>query len=339
LSTEIREWAPIALFLFKRPAHTRRVIESLRACQGFAQSPVYVFADGPRGPEDVASVHQTRAEARRLLGEKAVYVQRETNLGVDRSIIAGVTQLCERYGRVVVVEEDLQVSPYFLAFLNAGLQRYEERPQVMQVCGYMYDVPQLRDRSEAIFLPMTSSLGWATWKRAWDQFDPKATGWRELLSNDRDRKRFDLDGNRKYAKMLEYHMGLRVPAWDIRWYYSVFVRNGLVLFPPRTLVVHDYDGTGTHDRFSLPVHQAQLEMNTAFDLPDEEAETPAKEQVFEAARTYRPSSGLQKAIAVLKYVFRRMRRPRSPRIDQAGRVGEQEARDDRGSGHPVGRDR
>lgn len=336
MSLEIRQWAPIALFIFKRPAHTLRVIESLRACQGFAESPVFVFADGPRGPEDVPDIRDTRAEARRLLGENAVYVERGTNLGVDRSIIAGVTQLCDRFGRVVVVEEDLQVSPYFLAFLNAGLQRYEDQPQVMQVCGYMYDVPQFRQRNEALLLPMTSSLGWATWKRAWDQFDPKATGWRERLSDDQQRRRFDLDGNLKYAKMLARHMTMPIPAWDIRWYYSVFALGGLVLFPPRTLVVHQYDGTGTHDRFSLPVHQAPLETNATFDLADVAAEGPAKEQVFVAAHKYRPSSRLDKSLALLRYVFRRLGRRQSPRIHQSGDTGSKTAGDDR-EGRPVAR--
>jgi hypothetical protein len=339
MSTQGPTWAPIALFIFKRRAHTRRVIESLQRCTGFAQSPIYVFADGPRRPDEARAVQETRAEARGLLRDQAVYVERESNLGVDNSIIAGVTELCDRYGRVVVVEEDLVVAPSFLAFLNAGLERYAEQLDVMQVCGYMYDVPEFRQRGEAIFLPMTSSLGWATWKRAWDQFDPNATGWRERFSDPRERKRFDLDGNRQYAKMLAHHMSMRVPAWDIRWYYSVFAREGLVLFPPRTLVVHEYDGTGTHDRFSLPVHQAQLETHATFDLPDEAALTPAKELVYEAARTYRPSSNLDKSVAVLKYVLRRRERPESRTLDRPEDAREEPAGDDRGAGRPTGGDR
>jgi hypothetical protein len=306
MSQEIRQWAPIALFIFRRPEHTRRVIASLKACPGFSESPVYVFADGPRSPDDFSAVQEARMEARLLLGENAVFVEREGNLGVDNSIISGVTELCDRYGKVVVVEEDLTVAPYFLRFLNTGLELYEDDPTVMQVGGYMYDVPQLQGQSEALFLPMTSSLGWATWKRAWDQFDPKATGWRERLRVDGERRRFDLDGNWGYAKMLAHHMSLGVPAWDIRWYYSVFVRNGLVLFPPRTLVVHEYDGTGTHDRFSLPVHQAPLERQASFEFPDRPTETQAKMHVFEAVRRYRPSSRLDKLIALGRYVFRRL---------------------------------
>jgi len=305
LDTSDETWAPLALFIYKRPDHTRRMITSLQGCEGFAMSPIYVFADGPRDAQDTPAIHEARAEARRLLGDNAVYLERDANLGVEDSIISGVSQLCGQYGRVIVLEDDLVFSPHFLQFLNMGLKRYRNEPRVMQVGGYMYDVPQFRERSEAILLPMTSSLGWATWKRAWDQFDPDATGWRDRLLDERDRRRFDLDGHFKYARMLAHHMKSGVPAWDIRWYYTVFSKDGLVLYPPRTLVVHTgFDGTGTHDRFSLPVHQADLEMDATFDLPSRVAEDPDKDLVFKAVERFRPSSALRKAIAVAKYVLR-----------------------------------
>lgn len=302
-------WAPIALFIYNRPEHTRRMITSLRACDGFSESPLYVFADGPRQDEDMPAVREARAEARRQLGDSAFYLERDVNLGVDSSIIAGVTQLCDQHGAAVVIEDDLVFSPYLLTFLNTGLHRYQDQPRVMQVCGYMYDVPEFRQRSEAMFLPMTNSLGWATWKRAWDQFDPLATGWRERLRHDRDRKRFDLDGHFKYARMLSHHMRRNAPAWDIRWYYSVFSNGGLALFPPRTLVLHTgFDGTGMHDRFSLPVHQGKLETNGTFALPSQVAEDQGAGLVFEAIGRFRPSSNLRKAIALARFALRRLSR-------------------------------
>ena len=303
----ISEWAPIALFIYKRPEHTRRTILSLQACEGFDESPIYVFADGAKTEADEAAVQATRAVARELLGGRAVFVDRERNGGLAYSIIAGTTQLCDQYGKVVTIEDDLVFSPHFLRFLNRGLQQYQDELRVMQICGYMFDVPEFSQRSEALFLPMTSSLGWATWKRAWDQFDPEATGWRERLGDDRTRRRFDLDGRFRYARMLSHHMGSKAPAWDIRWYYTVFSMQGLALFPPRTLVLHTgFDGTGTHDRFSMPVHQAQLETKAAFALPAQVTEAPDKGLVFEAVERYRPSSTLRKALAVARFVVRRL---------------------------------
>jgi hypothetical protein len=331
-------WAPIALFIFKRPEHTRRMITSLQECEGFADSHIYVFADGPRQAQDVPAVKAARSEAKRLLGENAVFVERDENLGVDDSIIAGATRLCDEYGRVIVLEDDLVFSPNFLKFLNLGLQRYEHEPRVMQVCGYMFDVPHFRERSEAMFLPMTSSLGWATWKRAWQHFDPEATGWRARLHDPEEAKRFDLDGHFRYARMLSHHMRSRTPAWDIRWYYTVFTRAGLALFPPRTLVLHTgFDGTGTHDRFSMPVHQAELETTATFELPAGVDEEPDKRLVFEAVARFRPTSIVRKGVAVAKFVLRGLGGPKytaqqigMPKSDARGE-GRADGRPARGS--------
>lgn len=307
MSMQIRSWAPIALFIFNRPAHTQRVIESLQACKGFAESPVYVFADGPRRPEEAPIIRETRAVARSLLGDHAIFFERDSNLGVDSSVINGVTQLCGQYGKVVVVEDDLVVSTKFLEFLNMGLELYQDETRVMQIVGNMFDVPQLHEHRQAIFLPMTNSSGWATWKRAWDQFDPTATGWRQRLADDRERRRFDLDGHYKFRDMLSHQMRRRVPAWDIRWYYSVFARGGLVLYPPRTLVFNiGFDGTGTHDRFSLPVRQAQIDQSAAFDFPTRVEQSPETGHVFKIIGTFRSSSAPQKISAVTRAALNRV---------------------------------
>jgi hypothetical protein len=301
-------WAPIALFIYKRPRHTRRMIEHLLRCPGFAESPVFVFADGPRLPRDTAAIAETRAEARRLLGDRAVYLERETNAGLDTSVVAGVTDLCDRYGRVIVVEDDLVVSPYFIEFLNAGLRKYAGEPRVMQVCGHMFDVPELSRSKDAVFLPLISSWGWGTWKRAWDLFDPQAHGWTARLADRRERTRFDLDGNFAYARMLSRQMKRPVPAWDIRWYYSVFVRHGIALYPPRTLVLNEgFDGTGTHGRLSEPLRQAPLDEHAAFEFPTEVAESAAEQAVFRAIGQSRSASAPRRIKAAAGSLLRRLR--------------------------------
>jgi hypothetical protein len=139
--------------------------------------------------------------------------------------------------------------PYFLTFMNRALERYESETDVYQVSGYMVDVPELADTRSALFLPFTVSWGWATWKRAWDRFDPLAAGW-ETLRTDKDlRRRFNLDGAYDYATMLERQMAGQLDSWAIRWYWSVFKAQGLVLFPPVSLVRNrGFDGSGTHGR-------------------------------------------------------------------------------------------
>ncbi len=86
-----RHCAPIALFVYKRPEHARRTIESLRRCRGFSESPLWVFADGPKSETDAASVAATRLVVRELLGDRAIYVEETVNRGLANSIIHGVT--------------------------------------------------------------------------------------------------------------------------------------------------------------------------------------------------------------------------------------------------------
>ena len=306
MTTQISEWAPVALFIYKRPNHARQMIASVKACSGFAESPIFVFADGPARPGDLPGVQETRAVARSQLGDRAVYLERDVNIGVDRSIVEGVTDLCERFGKVIVIEDDLVVSPLFLRFLNRGLQRYEHEARVMQVSGHMFDVPRLRQQTEAVLLPMTTSWGWATWDRAWAQFDPLADGWRTRLKDEQVRRRFDLDGNFPYSTMLARQMERQVGAWDIRWYYSVFARDGLVLFPPRSLVVNlGFDGSGTHDRLALPARQAPLESLAPFDLPADVVESSHKDAVFMSIKEFRPTSARRRLAAVMRVALRR----------------------------------
>jgi GNT-I family len=248
----VTRFAPIAVFAYRRPDHLRRALQTLAACPEFADSEIHVFVDGPRGAEDFEAVTETRALARAVLASRAAYRFSETNRGLAPSVIGGVTELVERYGRVVVVEDDLEVAPDFLAYMNAALDRYADDEPVMQVSGHMYDVPALAGRSDAVMLPFTTTWGWATWARAWRHFDAAAIGW-EVLARDAElRRAFNLDGTYDYASMLEKQMAGRSSSWGIRWYWSVFRRAGLVVYPPVTRVRNTgFDGSGTHRRGAL----------------------------------------------------------------------------------------
>lgn len=190
--------------------------------------------------------------AQSILGKRAHYHFSETNLGLSASVIRGVSHVIAQHGAAIVVEDDLDVSPHFLTYMNQALSRYAESENIFQISGFMPVVPQLSHVNQALFLPFTVSWGWATWSRAWRIFDPHASGWQELQKNKRLRYQFNLDGNYDYALMLERQMqGLR-DSWAIRWYWSVFKQHGLTLFPPHSLVRNTgFDGSGTHGRALL----------------------------------------------------------------------------------------
>jgi hypothetical protein len=160
------ELAPIALFTFKRPSHTRRTLETLAANPEFELSPLHIFCDGARRASEQSEVDEVRELVRQWPHPDKHIVSGVENRGLSKSVRAGVTELCERYGRVIVVEDDLVLSPVFLRYMNDALVRYQNDPKVMQISAHNFPV-ELQVPHEAIFLRLSTSWGWATWRRAW----------------------------------------------------------------------------------------------------------------------------------------------------------------------------
>ncbi len=241
------ELAPVALFVYKRPEHTREALESLRRNALADKSSLYIFADAAKSPADADAV----AAVRRLIREKpwcgrVQIVERDRNWGLSRSIIAGTTELVQRCGRVIVLEDDLMLAPGFLRYTNDALCRYADEPRVMQISGYLFPI-ESSTPEEAFLLPLTTSWGWATWKRAWQHFDAEDKEYDRLMSDPALRHRFDLQGAYPYSFMLQAQREARVDSWAIRWYLTTFLLQGLTLYPGASLVRNlGMDGSGTH---------------------------------------------------------------------------------------------
>ncbi|NOR48478.1 MAG: hypothetical protein GQ533_10625 [Methanosarcinaceae archaeon] len=236
---------PIALFVYKRPHHTRKTLESLMANAEFSDSPLYVFCDGAKRKKDIPLVLETRELISSYKLDNATIIERQENMGLANSIITGVTELCNKYGRVIVVEDDLYLSPYFLKYMNTALDTYEEYDEVMHISGYMFPVKgQLPD---TFFYRATSCWGWGTWKRAWDKFEPNAHTLLAGFINRKKRREFDIQGSMKYYRMLILQAIGMSDSWAIRWYASVFLNNGLCLHPGKSLVNNiGHDDSGVH---------------------------------------------------------------------------------------------
>ncbi len=252
--------APIALFAFNRPAHLARTVASLSANHLAAESDIWVFCDGPRRPDDDRLVREVREVASGITGFASVrVVAQEANAGLAASVMAGVTQLCESAGRAIVVEDDLVLSPYFLQFVNQGLDRFADQDLAMQVTGYMFP-GVTSDLPESFFTRLPSSWGWGTWQRAWRKMDADAES---LLHRIRARnlgRSMDLDCPSGYLNMLRVQVAGQLDSWAIRWYASMLLAGGLALRPARSLVRNGgMDGSGVHcdptDAFDVDVAQ------------------------------------------------------------------------------------
>jgi hypothetical protein len=247
--------APIALFAYNRPVHLQRTIAALQRSALAKESELWMFCDASKKPVHEGEVRKVREIAHAVGGFRAVeVVERTSNLGLARSIEDGVGRLCADYGRAIVVEDDIVVAPGFLDFLNRALDRYAEVSRVMQISGYMFP-GDYADRGDAVFLPLISCWGWATWKRAWDRYDPTGAGAAALRQDAAMRRRFNLDGAYDYYGMLERQLAGALDSWGVRWLLSVFLADGVVLYPSASLVENiGADGTGTHGVGSRGLH-------------------------------------------------------------------------------------
>jgi GT2 family glycosyltransferase len=222
--------APIALFVYNRPDHTRRTISYLQQNLLADESRLYIFCDAAKTDADKPKVEQVRQLVNDVSGFKSVkVVVRDHNLGLAESIISGVTQLVYEYGKVIVFEDDLLSSPHTLQYFNDALKKYANQEQVMHIGAYMYN---LNDKAlpETFFYRAATSWGWATWARAWKNFEPDV----DKLINQFDTlkiARFSIEGKMNFWKQIEQFKAGKNNSWAIRWYASIFLKNGLTLKP------------------------------------------------------------------------------------------------------------
>ncbi|MBL7057748.1 glycosyltransferase [Patescibacteria group bacterium] len=238
--------APIALFVYNRPEHTRKTIEALRKNDLAIESNLIIFSDGPKNKDAAVGVHEVRKYLKSISGFKTVdIVEREENYGLAKSIINGVTEIVNNYGKIVVLEDDLVTSKYFLKYMNDALDMYECDRQVASINGYIYPIKE--DLPETFFIKGADCWGWGTWKRGWDMFE--ADG-QKLLNELREKKltkKFDFDNAYPYSQMLKMQIVGLNNSWAIRWHASAFLKNKLTLYPGKSLV-HNIgnDDSGTH---------------------------------------------------------------------------------------------
>lgn len=238
--------APIALFVYNRPDHTRRTLQYLKKNELAGQSLLFIFSDAAKDESQKELVEEVRDIISDVDGFKHVEViKRNRNLGLADSVIDGVSRLTREFGSVIVFEDDLISSEYALKYFNDALKRYEKDEKVMHIGAYMY--PLKTDHlPQTFFYRAATSWGWATWERAWRSFEPDID---KLISQFDTQKihQFSIEGTMNFWKqMIEFKKG-RNNSWAIRWYASIFLEDGLTLNPSQSLINNiGHDGTGIH---------------------------------------------------------------------------------------------
>lgn len=238
--------APVVLFVYNRPEHTQKTVESLARNRQAEETVLHVCSDGPKTVQDEVSVHAVRTYLKSVRGFKDVVVHKEqNNIGCADSIINGVTRLIDEYGKIIVLEDDLVTSPWFLPFMNQALDRYRDVDRVMHVCGSMYPIAP-NGLPETFFVRHVNSCGWGTWAGAWKLLEPSVERLVDRF-DEANKSYLNLDGAYDFWNHLEKNLTGELKTWAIRWYASVVLNKGLGLYPSISLIENiGFDGTGTH---------------------------------------------------------------------------------------------
>lgn len=242
--------APIILFVYNRPWHTEQTLRALMANELAAKSELYIYADGPKPnatDEQLQKIHEVRQLIRQEQWcDKVHIVESEKNKGLADSIIGGVTEIVNKYGKIIVLEDDIVPTTGFLQYMNDALEMYKDDEQVMQVSGYIYP-HSIKIKSETLFLRVYSCWGWGTWKRAWNSFESDVNVHLQHYSTQEEIRYFDIDGHMPNYWQLVANKKGEIYTWAVKWYASWLWAGGYNLFPRQSLVYNSgFDGTGEH---------------------------------------------------------------------------------------------
>ena len=255
--------APIVVFTYNRPNHTQRTVESLLKNPLAKKSDLIIFSDAAPTPSQRQAVDEVRSYLSELSGFRSIKViHRNKNFGLAESIIQGVTEVLQQSEKVIVLEDDMVVSPHFLKYMNEALGKFVDDDRVISVHGYVYPVDF--ELPEAFFLPGADCWGWATWRRGWALFNSDGQYLLDELVRRHLIQEFDYNGAYPFLNMLKDQIKGENDSWAIRWYASAFLTNKLTLYPGRSLVNNiGNDGSGTHcgDSDSMDAKLSETKIN------------------------------------------------------------------------------
>jgi len=248
----MQELAPIVLFVYNRPSHTKKTIEALKNNELAGESDLFIFSDGAKSENDAQRVDEVRAYIKTIKGFGGVEVtEREKNFGLANSIISGVNHVSSLYDRVIVLEDDVITAPSFLTFMNNALEFYQTNKSIFSVSGYPYSIKIPGSYKKDVFISYrASSWGWGTWKDRWEKVDWEVKDFNSFIKDKKAQKLFNRAGE-DVTPMLKAQIWGEIDSWAIRWTYSHSKHNAYCLLPIIPLCKNiGTDSSGTHSATS-----------------------------------------------------------------------------------------
>ena len=237
------ELAPIIVFAYNRPEHLKKTLTWLSQNEHADESTLFIYCDGPR--EDASEEQRGRVEEARKVARMQQWcrevhiIESPINKGLGTSIISGVTEVINKFGRVIVVEDDLKTSPFFLSYMNKCLDYYKDRKSVFSISGLSRPHPQRfypKDYPYDVYVSLSHHpQGWATWEDRWNQVDWNADAYKTVKNNPAICKAFNRMGA-DYFDALAYQQENNQNVWSIRFALSHFVNHAISICPIQSYI-------------------------------------------------------------------------------------------------------
>ena len=242
--------SPIAFFAYNRPIHTKKTLKYLKKNKLANKSLIYIFLDAPKDKKSKNKVIEVKEIINNIKGfKKKIIILRKKNFGLANNLIQGISYVVKKHGKIIVLEDDILTSPYFLEYMNDALNLYKNENKVAAVSGYSY--PINNKYNDYFFLKIGECWGWATWKNSWQTFEKNGKKLLKMIEKKNYISDFNFDDSYDFFKQLENFCLKKNQSWAIRWYASIYLKNKLTLYPPKSLVQNiGMDGFGVHSGVS-----------------------------------------------------------------------------------------
>lgn len=270
-------FAPIVLFVYNRPEHTKRTVESLRYNTLAGKTNLFIYSDGAKSEKDKKNVEEVRNYIRTIKGfNKIEIIERVKNFGLANSVISGVNEIIQSFGKVVVLEDDMICSPYFLKFMNELLNIFYIDQRIFSVTGYTFPIKIPEFYKRPLYLsPRSSSWGWGTWKNRWEKADWDLKDFQSFI-DDKSRVESFNKGGEDLTRMLKNSISGKVDSWSVKWTYTHFMNNAFCVYPTKSRIINiGADSSGVHtgrtNKFNVDLENHDIEIANVENLqPDEE---------------------------------------------------------------------
>lgn len=261
-----QEFAPIVLFVYCRPNHTKQTVDALLLNKEAADSDLIIYSDAPKNEGAKDGVEQTRRYIHSITGFKNIsIIERDRNWGLAKNLIDGISTVVNKYGKVIVIEDDIKVSPYCLKYFNDGLELFKNEKKMASL--HAYTIPHDDIGEDTFLMRGADCWGWATWKRAWDLYTDNPIDLKKQLIERNLVKEFELDYTFPYMDMLQARIEGKISSWAISWYASTFLNDMYTMYPNISMASQiGMDGIGaTHsgvsDRYIVRIADTALALS------------------------------------------------------------------------------